>query len=116
MTTILPRIRLYLVAGAALVFLGGLLVATGRWNRAATDRAFVDAAALAASNPPPVGGVRYWAPTGNGVPAPILRVRIEAAERLRQIPALPALPQTPRSSQTTQTGSPPTDKPPAAPK
>jgi hypothetical protein len=122
MTAALPRIRLFLIAGAALVFLGGLLMAIGRWNRAETDRAFVEAAALAARSPPTPGGVRYWAPGGSGLPDATLRVRIEAAERLRHAPIMPALPAFPqpvlpsRPSQMPQTGTLPADKPPAAPK
>lgn len=120
MTAALLRVRLFLIGGAALVFLGGLLVAIGRWNRAETDRAFVEAAALAARNPPPPGGVRYWTPGDSGLPDPTLRVRIEAAERLRQVPVLPAVPafQQPalpsRPLQMPRATPLPADKPPAA--
>ncbi|MBR0670437.1 hypothetical protein [Neoroseomonas soli] len=122
MTAALPRVRLYLLGGAVLVFLGGLLVAIGQWNRVETDRAFVEAAALAARAPPPPGGVRYWAPADSGLPDPSVRVRIEAAERLRQAPVLPALPPiqvpalTSRPFQPPRSAPLPTEKPPAAPR
>ena len=102
MTAVLPRARLYLIGGAALVFLGGLLVAIGRWNGAETDRAFVEAAALAARAPAAPGGVRYWAPADGGAPGPAARMSIEAAERLRAAA---------RAAATL-----PADKPPAAPR
>lgn len=91
MNAMLPRARLYLIAGAALMFLGGLLVAVGRWNLAETDRAFVASAALAARGPPP-GGVRYWAPNAGGQPDPGRRAVLEAADRLRQAPTLAPFP------------------------
>lgn len=109
--TSLARIRLFLVGAAALMFLGGLLVAIGRWNRAETDRAFVEAAARAARapQPPPASGVRYWAPSAAGQPGPTTRVRLEAAERLRALPAAPSpattgLPRLPQHGPA-QTGS-----------
>lgn len=125
MTPRLPAIRLWLIAGAVLVFLGGMLVAIGRWNRAEADRAFVEAAALAARAPPPPGGVRYWAPVMGAQPETAARVRVDAAEWMRRLPgqsppirfpsgaarppsvnALPAVPQS---------GSFPPEKPAAAP-
>lgn len=110
MNDALPRVRLYLVGGAAMIFLGGLLVAIGRWNGAETDRAFVEAAALAARSPPPAGGMRYWAPTEGSLPGPAARAAIEATERLRQAPSLPIRPlQLPRSAPL------PAEKPQAAP-
>jgi len=93
MNEALSRARLYLIAGAALVFVGGLLVAIGHWNRAETDRAFVEAAAQAMRARPPSDGVRYWAPSAIASPDSASRVRLEAMERLRQIPTVPpALP------------------------
>lgn len=121
MNASVPGARLYLIAGATLVFLGGLLVAVGRWNRAETDRAFLAAAALAASSPPP-GGVRYWAPTHHGLPDPGRRAIIEAVDRVRGAPALAPPPpiQVPplpvRPPVWPRTGPMPTDKPEAAPK
>ncbi|MBW6402010.1 hypothetical protein KPL78_29460 [Roseomonas sp. HJA6] len=95
MNEALSRARLYLIAGAALVFVGGLLVAVGHWNRAETDRAFVAAAAEAMRAPPPSNGVRYWAPSAVAAPDSASRVRLEAMERLRQVPTvLPTLPRT----------------------
>lgn len=120
MNGMLSRARLFLVGGATLVFLGGLLVAIAHWNRAETDRAFVDAAAQAARNPAPVGGVRFWAPAAAAMPETTRRIRLEAAERLRQIPTLtapviqaPALPLRP--PQPPRGGTLPGTKPPAAP-
>lgn len=94
------RARLYLIAGATLVFLGGLLVAIGHWNRAEIDRAFVEAAEQAMRAPPAQTGLRFWAPATQALPDSATRVRIEAAERLRQIPALPRLiaPSTPEKT------------------
>lgn len=106
MTAVLPRVRLYLISGAALVFLGGLLVAIGRWNGAETDRAFVEAAALAARAPPPPGGARFWAPADDGTPGLAGRIGIEAAERLRQAGGAAARAVAPL----------PSDKPPATPR
>lgn len=121
MIAALGRVRLFLISGAVLVFLGGLLVAMGRWNRAEIDRAFIEATALAELARPAPGGMRYWAPGDGALPEPALRVRIEAAERLRQAPTLlPAqpgiqLPTLPtRPSLWPRTGAMPTDKPPAA--
>lgn len=122
MTTLPPGTRLWLVSGATLIFLGGLLVAIGRWNDAQTDRAFVEAATLAVRAPPAPGGVRFWAPDGGASPGPAARVSIEAAERLRQRPDLPAQPpiQFPgflsRPVPTPQGGPLPNNKPPAAPR
>jgi hypothetical protein len=108
---LLPRVRLYLMGAAALVFFGGLLLAVGRWNRAETDRAFVEAAARAVRAPPPPGGVRYWAPVGGADPPALSRVRIQAAEAMRVLPApVPTAPTVPRS------GPMPGEKPPAAPR
>lgn len=120
MTAALGRARLFLVSGAVLVFLGGLLVAIGRWNHAEIDRAFVEATAVAAQAGPAPGGVRYWAPGAGALPDAALRIRIEAAERLRQLPTLlpqapvqaPALPSRPL--QWPRGGALPADKPPAA--
>ncbi|MEO3470433.1 hypothetical protein AAFN86_01110 [Roseomonas sp. CAU 1739] len=120
MTAALGRARLLLVCGAVLVFLGGLLLAIGRWNGAEIDRAFVEATALAGRASPAPGGVRYWAPGNGALPEPGLRARFEASERLRQRPSLtapasvpvPGLPSSP--FQWPRTGALPADKPPAA--
>lgn len=106
MNAALPRARLYLIGAAALVFLGGLLIAIGRWNAAETDRAFVEAAALAVRAPPAPGGVRYWAPAVDAAPGTVGRIGIEAAERLRQAAAAAARATAPL----------PAEKPPAAPR
>lgn len=122
MTEALSRVRLFLIGGAALIFLGGLLVAVGRWNRAETDRAFVEAAAQAARAAPPAGGVRYWAPGVSALPGPITRMQIEASERLRQAPSLPAQPAIqapvlpPPALRMPRPGPLPADKPPAVPR
>ncbi len=96
------RSRLYLITGATLVFLGGLLVAIGHWNRAEIDRAFVEAAEQAARAPQPANSLRFWAPANQASPDSATRVRLEAAERLRQIPALPRIaPSTPEKTPVT---------------
>ena len=93
MNPMLPRVRLYLICGAALVFFGGLLIAMGRWNQADTDRAFVEAAALAARTAATPTGVRYWAPIAGAQPAvPAARAGIEVAEQRRVMPPLPTAP------------------------
>ncbi len=104
MNILLTRVRLCLIGGATLIFLGGLLVAIGHWDRAETDRAFVAAADRALQAAPATSGVRYWAPSDAAMPSAINRMRIEAMERVRRA-APPALPQQPAS---------PTQKPPAA--
>ncbi|MBB5691263.1 hypothetical protein GXW77_21520 [Roseomonas alkaliterrae] len=88
----LTPVRLFLVAAAGLMFLGGLLVAIGRWNRAETDRAFVEAAAMAVQAPPPASpsGIRYWAPATDGNPDLSLRMRLDAETRMRALPAAPS--------------------------
>jgi hypothetical protein len=97
-------LRLLLFGAALLIFGGGLTFAVARWNSAATDRAFVEAAERAARHrPPPPGPPRFWAPvTGAQPPAPI------TAEIVRREASLPppaaAVPQAPG------------DKPPAAPR
>jgi hypothetical protein len=87
----LTPVRLFLVAAAGLMFLGGLLVAIGRWNLAETDRAFVEAAAMAVQAPPPAppSGIRYWAPATDGNPDLSLRMRLDAETRMRAMPAAP---------------------------
>ena len=92
MNPMLPRVRLYLIGGAALVFFGGLLIAVGRWNQADTDRAFVEAAALAARTAAPPAGVRYWAPIAGAQPAGAARAGIEVAEQRRVMPPRPTAP------------------------
>ena len=63
---------------------GGMLFAVARWNSAATDRAFVEAAARAARLPPVAPlPPRYWAPTPNARPGPAATIMIETTERLR---------------------------------
>lgn len=97
MNPLVLRARLYLLGAAALMLFGGMLFAVARWNGAATDRAFVEAAARAASLPPAAPlSPRYWAPTANARPGPTATSQIEAAERLRTAPAAPPPPpQTP---------------------
>jgi hypothetical protein len=87
----LTPVRLFLVAAAGLMFLGGLLVAIGRWNLAETDRAFVEAAAMAVQAPPPAppSGIRYWAPATGGNPQLSLRMGLEDEARMRALPAAP---------------------------
>lgn len=124
--TSLARIRLFLVGAAALMFLGGLMVAIGRWNRAETDRAFVEAAARAARAPQPAApsGVRYWAPSTGGQPSPATRMRLDAAERLRALPAVPSpattgvrqLPQPGQAQTGSSSSSSAPDRPQAAPR
>lgn len=118
MTGDLTRVRLMLLGAALLVFLGGMLVAIGRWNRAQTDRAFVETAALAARAPPAPSGMRYWAPVPNGAPEGTIQMRVEAAERLRQVPAPPLPAQVQPSSMPSRPGSAPLpgDKPPPVPR
>lgn len=101
MSAALARARLYLVAGAALIFSGGLLVAIGHWNRAETDRAFVEAAerAMRVQGRQQSNNVRYWTPSPGESPDAGSRVRLEVGDRLRQMPTvLPSLPQRPPSS------------------
>lgn len=110
MNPMLPYLRLYLLGAAALVFLGGLMLAMGRWNQAATDRAFVEASARAAqvAAAPARTGIRYWAPVSGAQPPPDARARIEATEQRRVMPPAPARPAGPAPA--------PADKPPAAPR
>ncbi|MBR0681385.1 hypothetical protein GXW74_12890 [Roseomonas eburnea] len=114
MKTAVTHARLYLLGGAALVFLGGLLLALNRWNQAEIDRAFVAAAARAAAAPPTArpAAMRIWVPAASATPsARTTQIQIEAADRLRAVPSLPASPAT-RPSAT----PPPAGKPaPAAP-
>lgn len=96
----LPRARLYLIGGATLVFLGGLLVAIGHWNRAEVDRAFVEAAAQAARSSSSGDGVRYWTPAVGGTPGGTIRLQLNAEDRLREIrsnlpPSIPPSPSAP---------------------
>lgn len=96
MNRALIRARLMVLAAAVLVLFGGLLFAVARWDGAAVDRAFVEAAARAAREPesaplPP----RYWAPTATARPGAVATMRIEAAERLRAVPSPPAQPDAP---------------------
>lgn len=119
----LSRIRLFLVGGAALMFLGGLMVAIGRWYDAETDRAFVEAAARAVNAPQQraASGVRYWAPGPGGQPALATRMSLEAADRIRALPAVPS-PETTGLQRLPQPAAPrpgtavPLEKPPAAPR
>jgi len=92
MTPMLPRLRLHLIGGAALVFLGGLMFALGRWDAAENDRAFAEAAARAAevAAAPATTALRYWAPVAGAEPRPTARMAIEAAEQRRAPPAAPA--------------------------
>lgn len=120
----LTPIRLFLVAAAGLMFLGGLLVAIGRWNRAETDRAFVEAAAMAVQAPPPAppSGIRYWAPATDGNPDLSLRMRLDAETRMRALPAapspattgMPRLPQPAQGGRSSSSSAP--DRPQAAPR
>lgn len=110
MNPMLPRVRLYLLGGAALVFFGGLMLAMGRWNQAEADRAFVEAAARAAqvAAAPAATGMRYWAPVSGAQPPPVARARIEATEQRRVMPPMPAQPARPAQA--------PADKPAAMPR
>jgi hypothetical protein len=92
MNPLLVRARLLLLAASALVFLGGMMFAVGRWNAAETDRAFVDAAARAAALPDTTLPPRYWAPTAAARPGPSVIGRIEAIEAARSLPPAPARP------------------------
>jgi hypothetical protein len=88
----MQRARLCLMAAAILFLLGGLVFAVSRWNNAAIDRAFVEAAARAATAPasqplPP----RYWAPTSAARPSPAATAQVEAVEAARTRPS-PAAP------------------------
>ena len=104
MNPLLLRARLYILGAGLLVLLGGIIFAVARWNQAATDRAFVDAArrassvAPAAATPAPP---RFWMPVSSARPGPAAMAQIEATERTRTMPAAPQRPDT-------------ADKPPAA--
>ncbi|WP_431285641.1 hypothetical protein ACQW02_12895 [Humitalea sp. 24SJ18S-53] len=93
MNPLIARARLYLLAAAALVLIGGIMFAVARWDSAEIDRAFVEAAARAAAMPetPPLPP-RYWAPTAGARPGTALTLQIEAAERLRTAPSVPVQP------------------------
>jgi hypothetical protein len=95
MNPLVVRARLYLLGAAALVLFGGMLLATGRWNAAEADRAFVEAAARAARLPETTAPPRYWAPTAAARPGPSVAQRIEAVELARTMPAAPARPSAP---------------------
>lgn len=63
--TFLARGRLLLLFGGLLLFLGALILAVARWNQAAIDRAFVDAADAAVAAPPnpgPASPTSLWMP------------------------------------------------------
>lgn len=102
------NIRLLLFGAALLIFGGGLTFAVARWNKAATDRAFVDAGERAARyTPPPPGPPRFWAPvTGAPPPGPALLEITRREFDATRAPASPARPAAPA----------PADKPPAAPR
>jgi len=86
----LTRARLYLVGAGLLVLLGGILFAVARWNQAATDRAFVDAAARAARLPESAAAPpRFWMPVASARPGPAATTQIEATERNRTAPRPP---------------------------
>lgn len=89
---LLTRARLCLMAASALLLLGGMMFAVGRWNAAETDRAFVEAAARAAALPDTTLPPRYWAPTATARPGPTVSSRIEAIEAARSLPPAPARP------------------------
>jgi hypothetical protein len=108
MNPLVIRARLYLLAASALVLFGGMLVATGRWNAAEADRAFVDAAARAAALPETTLPPRYWAPTAAARPGPTVAQRIEAVELARSMPATPARPPAPAGASS---GKPPVAAP-----
>jgi hypothetical protein len=95
MNPLAVRARLFLLAASALVLFGGMLMATGRWNAAEADRAFVEAAARAARLPETTAPPRYWAPTAAARPGPTVTRRIEAVELARTMPAAPARPTAP---------------------
>lgn len=122
MKELASRAHILFTCGAVLIFIGGVVLAFSRWHDTRTDRAFVEAAALAARAPQPPTGVRYWAPDRSGSPGVATRSQIDAVERLRQarsrmqsapssLPALPA-----RPTQTPSSGPLPTAKPPATPR
>lgn len=108
------RARLYVLGAAILVFLGGMIFAVARWNSAEADRAFIAAATRAASQPASAAAParpRFWMPAASDRPRPAATAAIEAAERLRTMPAAPR----PAAAPATQgQGRSETAKPPAA--
>lgn len=90
MKPLVARARLLLLGGAAVLFIGGMIFAVARWMHADTDRAFVEAAAAAASqtvrNATPM---HAWVPAPGAVPT---RGAEDAIERVRR--RLPAQPVT----------------------
>jgi hypothetical protein len=109
MSTLHLRSRLMLLGAAALVFLGGLMFAVARWNTAANDRAFVEAAARAALLPgttAAAGPPRAWVPVAGARPGPAAVAQVEAAERLRSTPQRPQQPAAPAQQGQGSTGKP----------
>ena len=105
MNPMIPRARLLMLCGSVVIFCGGLIFALARWNQASTDRAFVEAAALAARQPAAAAPAtaRFWAPASGAQPGATVVSRVAAVEQARTRPAAapPAAP---------------ADKPPAAPR
>lgn len=93
MNPLILRARLYILGAGLLVLLGGIIFAVARWNQAATDRAFVDAArragAAAATAAPP----RFWMPVGPARPGAAVIAEVEAIERARSMPGAAARPE-----------------------
>jgi uncharacterized protein YgiB involved in biofilm formation len=92
----------------ALLLLGGMMVAVGRWNAAETDRAFVEAAARAAALPEATQGRRA---TGRRFRPPGRRRRRWSRSTGGNSP-----PRSPRPAPPGLPCPPPGDKPPAAPR
>lgn len=107
MNPLINRARLFLLGAGLLVLLGGMIFAVARWNQAATDRAFVDAAARAARLPAAASAPpRFWMPVASARPGPAAVAQVEAAERLRTMPRAPdAAPA--RQDQGSSTAKPP---------
>ncbi len=88
MKPLVARARLLLLGGAAVLFIGGMIFAVARWQQADTDRAFVEAAALAARQPARgAAPMHAWVPASGALPTRSAEGAIERARRL--LPARP---------------------------